>query len=237
MTQATGKASLEARICLAIQRNHARWIKERRPLANSASVRDQYMELHRRYLGIREEIIMELSAELEARDPREYLMDEMDYSEFTFIFDTQNECYVNSHVDAVGEHLKEIFNWRSFRRVLDVGSGLGEQSFTAALFGPSVRGIEVNPYFYRAGLLLRGVFDDLPGIRSVDLRRGDFFKEDIGGFDLYLIYLVDDLLAPLLERVDQMASRGAVVLFSRSEIRPPQNWVLNKRLDVYIKED
>ncbi len=226
------KPPLEARMHASIARNRERWRKNRREVSDP---KDNHLELHRRYVEIRRDIIGELRAE-HARDyPEEFLTDELDYSEYTFIFGTAHGGFCNSHVNTLGRYFANILRLSAGQRVIDLGSGFGEQGFTAALFGPTVAALEINPYLFKSSLILREVFDYLPGIASVDLRQGDLFVEDISGFDVYLLYFTEDLLRPAVRRVTDQAGKGAILSLSRTA-GIPDCWRFDDRLQAYVRQ-
>jgi SAM-dependent methyltransferase len=216
-----------------IARNRERWRNDRK---EAADPKENHLELHRRYLDIRRDIVSELRAEHAREYPDEYLSDELDYSEFTFIFGTKHGGFCNSHVNTLGRYFANILRLSAGQRVIDLGTGFGEQGFTAALFGATVVGLEINPYLYQSGLILRDVFGDLPGIASVDLKQGDLFVEDISGFDVYLLFFAKDLLEPTVRRVTDQAGKGAILAFPGTAPRMPDCWRFDDRSQAYVRQ-
>jgi len=227
------KLPLEAGMHAIIARNRERWRNNRKEVADP---KESYMELHRRYLDVRRDIIVELREEHAREHPDEYLTDELDYSEFTFIFGTKDGGFCNSHVNTLGRYFANILRLSAGQRVIDLGSGFGEQGFTAALFGATVVCLEINFHLFQSGLVLKDVFDDLPGIASVDLRQGDLFVEDISGFDVYLLYFAKDLLEPAVGRVTDQAGKGAILALPGTAAKLPDCWRFDERLQAYVRQ-
>ena len=73
-------------------------------------------------------------------------------------------------------------------RFLDLGSGDGRVVFMAALLGARASGIEYDAELHRIALAARKRLEDLVDSGSAVFRRGDFFKEDLGPYEVYFYY-------------------------------------------------
>jgi SAM-dependent methyltransferase len=75
-------------------------------------------------------------------------------------------------------------------RFLDLGSGDGRVVFLAALTGAHATGIEYDRTLHRIARRCRKRLEKMLPLERIELRRGDFFEEDWGRFDV-IFYFVD----------------------------------------------
>jgi SAM-dependent methyltransferase len=73
-------------------------------------------------------------------------------------------------------------------RFLDLGSGDGRVVFMAAAMGAQATGIEFNRELHRLAGEARGRLGDILDIDRAVLKRGDFFKEDFSGYDVFFYF-------------------------------------------------
>ena len=73
-------------------------------------------------------------------------------------------------------------------RFLDLGSGDGRVVFMAAAMGAHATGIEFDRRLHRLALDARGRLGDILDIDRAVLKRGDFFKEDFSGYDIFFYF-------------------------------------------------
>lgn len=73
-------------------------------------------------------------------------------------------------------------------RFLDLGSGDGRVVFMAAAMGARATGIEFNRGLHRLAGEARGRLGDILDIERAVLKRGDFFKEDFSGYDVFFYF-------------------------------------------------
>lgn len=73
-------------------------------------------------------------------------------------------------------------------RFLDLGSGDGRVVFLAAAMGAQATGIEFNRELHRLAGEARGRLGDILDIDRAVLKRGDFFKEDFSGYDVFFYF-------------------------------------------------
>ncbi len=74
-------------------------------------------------------------------------------------------------------------------RFLDLGSGDGRVVFLAALTGAHATGIEYDRTLHRIARSCRKDLEGVLPLERIDLRRGDFFKEDWGRYDVIFYYV------------------------------------------------
>jgi SAM-dependent methyltransferase len=73
-------------------------------------------------------------------------------------------------------------------RFLDLGSGDGRVVFMAAAMGARATGIEFDRKLHRMALDARGRLGDVVDVDRAVLKRGDFFKEDLSGYDVLFYF-------------------------------------------------
>ncbi len=100
-------------------------------------------------------------------------------------------------------------------RFLDLGSGDGRVVFLAALLGARAAGVEYDRDLHRIALRARGQLADLLDPGPAELRRGDFFKEDLGSYDV-LFYFTSGAGAEdrLLKKLRGEMRRDAILLYA-----------------------
>jgi len=77
---------------------------------------------------------------------------------------------------------------RTGTRFIDLGSGDGRVVFLAALLGGKATGIEYDRELHRIALQALHQIEDLIPAGRADLRRGDFFKEDLASYDVLFYF-------------------------------------------------
>jgi len=74
------------------------------------------------------------------------------------------------------------------RRFLDLGSGDGRVVFLAAVLGAEARGVEFDGAVHAIALDARQRLREIVPEKRADLRRGDFYREDPGRFDVLFYF-------------------------------------------------
>lgn len=74
-------------------------------------------------------------------------------------------------------------------RFLDLGSGDGRVVFLAALTGAHATGIEYDRILHGVARDCRRKLEEVLPLERIDLRQGDFFKEDWGRYDVIFYYV------------------------------------------------
>lgn len=153
-----------------------------------------------------------------------------------FVFDTDAGVFQNSNPDIVALEC-EMANVSDGNRFLDVGTGMGEVAFTAALFGASVVTVEINPYFFNMAIILKDIFSVLPGISDVGMRLGDYRQINLEGYDFYHPFLPPELIQDAYALITRNAAKGAVMFLpSSSGVRPQRDvWVSVSKHLGYVK--
>ncbi|MBU0671495.1 MAG: class I SAM-dependent methyltransferase [Candidatus Margulisbacteria bacterium] len=107
---------------------------------------------------------------------------------------------------------------------VDLGSGLGMASFTAAQYFSRVTGFEFDPYLSLAAERIRQHF----GIQNVSFRLEDFIAADLTGFDVtYFYYPFVERFAEIMGAKLQELTPGTVVIshsLGGPRLFPPQDF-------------
>lgn len=103
-------------------------------------------------------------------------------------------------------------------RFLDLGSGDGRVVFLAAALGARAHGVEFDRGLDRIARTARGRLGGLIDVDRAVLKRGDFFKEDFAGYDVFFYFgsgssAEDRLLAKLRREM----RRDAILLLAHVE--------------------
>lgn len=199
-------------------------------------------QIHERYLVFRKDIIDGLKEEhrrvFPPKDfPEDHLSERLDYGQDLIAFNLINcrGTYANSSILNLGkifEHLHSALT----ARVVDLGSGLGEVCFTAALWGGFVCGIEIDPDLFASSVILRDVLSDFPGVANVDLQHGDYHKKSLSGFTLYHAHMLDRFLLPAVNHITTQAATGSAMRISSSKIKIPSCWQPDQSRGIYTKQ-
>ncbi|MFQ5876914.1 MAG: SAM-dependent methyltransferase, partial [Acidobacteriota bacterium] len=100
-------------------------------------------------------------------------------------------------------------------RFLDLGSGDGRVVFLAALLGADATGIEYDRRLHRIARRSRARLEEILDTDRAVLRRGDFFDEDLGRYDV-LFYFARGSFGEdrLLEKIRDEMRPDATLLIS-----------------------
>jgi SAM-dependent methyltransferase len=104
---------------------------------------------------------------------------------------------------------------RAGTRFLDLGSGDGRVVLLAALLGGRATGIEYDRDLHGIALQALHELQGLIPTERVDLRRGDFFREDLGSYDV-LFYFTSGARREdrLLDKIRREMSSSAILLIA-----------------------
>jgi len=220
-----GQSPIERAVQTVLERNANKWTQAWQSPANrNLRPEEAWKVLDQRYIMIRREIASVLV-------PQSGLY----IDDIQMVFPTQNDLFKNSQIDAQYLNLKWV-GVNAGDRIVDLGVGMGEALFTAALFpGTKVDGYELNPILSQCSRLLQAINSDLPGVRSANIMTGDFLAADLKRYNVYLAYLTPKLLASTFEKLTQEAEMGALVISSHPTEAPPACWQFDNFKYAYVK--
>lgn len=101
--------------------------------------------------------------------------------------------------------------------IYELGSGWGPLVMDAAKLFPKARVIGVEFSFLAAHFSRMRAF--LLGRRNVEIRRNDFFKEDLGDADLVIFYMLEIILERLSPKMIEELPKGAIIVSNTFTIK------------------
>lgn len=103
------------------------------------------------------------------------------------------------------------------KMIYELGSGWGPLVMDAAKLFPKARVIGVEFSFLAAHFSRMRAF--LLGRRNVEIRRNDFFKEDLGDADLVIFYMLEIILERLSPKMIEELPKGAIIVSNTFTIK------------------
>jgi len=97
-------------------------------------------------------------------------------------------------------------------KFIDLGSGDGRVVFIASLYGVEATGIEYDPRLYQISLDAMANLSDVIDVAKIKLIKGDFFKHDFNSYDIFYLYLTDDSMLALRDKLYEEMKPGSIAI-------------------------
>jgi len=125
-------------------------------------------------------------------------------------------------------------------KFIDLGSGDGRVVFLASVYGVEATGIEYDDRLYQVSLDAMANLSDVIDSRKIKFIKGDFLKHDFSTYDVFYLYLADDGMHALRDKLYEEMKPGSIALLYDTDDRFVEKLdfirrFLNEDINVYRK--